>query len=218
MHRAESPGPDCSERRTHALAGLDGTAQHRTETNTRGDHDVISGGRGSGGDGRYRSRLRRYPPNVRGPLRLVALPVTSRPIPASCPGPGEILRPALLSGAVQRLSGQRVDVSELPRLPRLSREALASRGVDAVSLPVIRTVCQSFTRVSPINLVVAACLAGLLEQGASGRLSRRPFGAGQVSLRQTASPETSPPTWFVACFTAVPRRTPVHRRLRKGGE
>ena len=156
--------------------------------------------------------------------RTCAVPCVSslfRPLaiyPDLLPWAWEILRPALLSGAVQRLSGQRVDVSELPPLPRLSREALASRGVDAVSLPVIRTVCQSFTRVSPINLVVAACLAGLLEQGASGRLSRRPFGAGQVSLRQTASPETSPPTWFVACFTAVPRRTPVHRRLRKGGE
>ena len=51
---------------------------------------------------------------------------------------------------------------------------------------------------------------------ASARLSGRPFCAGHFSLRQTASPETSPPAWSVACFTAVPRRTPAHRRLRKG--
>ena len=79
-----------------------------------------------------------------------------------------ILRPALLSGAAQRLAWQRVDVAELPTLPRLSREVLARLGVDAAGLPAIRTVCESFTRVSPINLVVAACLARLLGEGQTG--------------------------------------------------
>ena len=88
--------------------------------------------------------------------------------PGLLPWAWRVLRPALLSGAVQHLAWQRVDVSELPPLPPLSREALAGLGVDAASLPAIRTVCESFTRVSPINLVVAACLARLLEGGVSG--------------------------------------------------
>ena len=88
--------------------------------------------------------------------------------PGLLPWAWRILRPALLSGAVQRLAWQRVDVAELPPLPRLSREALGRLGVDAAGLPAIRTVCESFTRVSPINLVVAACLARLLGEGQSG--------------------------------------------------
>ena len=88
--------------------------------------------------------------------------------PGLLPWAWEILRPALLSGAAQRLAWQRVDIAELPPLPPLSREALARLGVDAAGLPAIRTVCESFARVSPINLVVAACLARLLGEGQSG--------------------------------------------------
>ncbi|MDD9979931.1 MAG: hypothetical protein OXU81_00970 [Gammaproteobacteria bacterium] len=78
------------------------------------------------------------------------------------------LRPALISGAVQRLAWQRVDVTGLPPLPRLTGEALAGLGVDSGGLASIRTVCRSFTRVSPINLVVAACLARLLGHEPAG--------------------------------------------------
>ena len=88
--------------------------------------------------------------------------------PGLLPWAWRILRPALVSGAAQRLAWQRVDVAELPPLPPLTREALAGLGVDAADLPVIRTVCESFTRVSPINLVAAACLARLLGEGQSG--------------------------------------------------
>ena len=88
--------------------------------------------------------------------------------PGLLPWAWRIVRPALLSGAVQRFAWDRVDVAELPPLPRLSREALVDLGVDAASLPAIRTVCESFTRVSPINLVVAACLARLLGERQTG--------------------------------------------------
>ena len=88
--------------------------------------------------------------------------------PGLLPWAWRILRPALLSGAAQRLAWQRVDASELRPLPPLSRKALAGFGVDAASLPAIRTVCESFTRVSPINLVVAACLARLIGEGEPG--------------------------------------------------
>ena len=80
----------------------------------------------------------------------------------------QILRPALVSGAAQHLAWRRVDVTELPPLRPLTREALAGLGVDAANLPAIRTVCESFARVSPINLVVAACIARLLGEGQSG--------------------------------------------------
>ena len=88
--------------------------------------------------------------------------------PGLLPWAWRIVRPALLSGAAQRLAWQRVDIAELPPLPRFSREVLARLGVDAAGLPAIRTVCESFARVSPINLVAAACLARLLGEGQSG--------------------------------------------------
>ena len=88
--------------------------------------------------------------------------------PGLLPWAWRILRPALVSGAAQHLAWRRVDIAELPPLPPLTREALARLGADAASLPAIRTVCESFARVSPINLVVAACLARLLGEGQSG--------------------------------------------------
>ena len=84
--------------------------------------------------------------------------------PGLLPWVWRALRPALLSGAAQRLAWRRVDVSGLPPLPPLSRAELAGLGVDAGGLAAIRTVCRSFARVSPVNLVVAASLAGLLGQ------------------------------------------------------
>ena len=88
--------------------------------------------------------------------------------PGLLPWAWGIVRPALVSGAAQRLAWRRVDVAELPPLPPLPREALARLGVDAAGLSAIRTVCESFARVSPINLVVAACLARLLGERQTG--------------------------------------------------
>lgn len=88
--------------------------------------------------------------------------------PGLLPWVWRTVRPALLSGAVQHIARQRVDVTGLPPLPRLTGEALAGLGVDSGGLASIRTACRSFTRVSPINLVVAACLAGLLGRGEHG--------------------------------------------------
>ena len=53
--------------------------------------------------------------------------------PGLLPWAWGIVRPALLSGAAQRLAWQRVDIAELPPLPPLSREALARLGVDAAA-------------------------------------------------------------------------------------
>ncbi len=84
--------------------------------------------------------------------------------PGLLPWAWRALRPALLSGAAQRLAWRRVDISGLSPLPALSRAELAGLGVDAGGLAAIRTVCRSFARVSPVNLVAAASLAGLLGQ------------------------------------------------------
>ena len=106
--------------------------------------------------------------------------------PGLLPWAWRALGPALASGGLQRLAWRRVDISGLPALPRLSREALAGLGVDAAGLAAIRTVCRSFARVSPVNLVAAACLARLLRQERAG-------GEPPVALEPAALPEPLPP-------------------------
>ena len=88
--------------------------------------------------------------------------------PGLLPWAWRALGPALASGALQRLAWQRVDVSRLPPLPPLSGKALAGLGVDDAGLAAIRTVCLGFVRVSPVNLVAAACLARWLGQDRPG--------------------------------------------------
>lgn len=105
--------------------------------------------------------------------------------PGLLPWAWQAVRPALLSGAAQQLAWRRVDVSGLPPLPSLSREALDGLGVDTAGLAAIRTVCRSFVRVSPVNLVVAACLAGLLGQ-------RQPAAEPQVALEPARLPAPLP--------------------------
>ena len=80
-----------------------------------------------------------------------------------------VTRPAFKSGAMQYTGWDQVDVSALPRLPPLSNEELHGLGVSGADAAVIRDVCRTFTRVSPINLVFAGCL---------GRLLRGEAGAG----------------------------------------
>ena len=105
--------------------------------------------------------------------------------PGLLPWAWRVLRPAMLSGAAQRLAWRHVDIAGLPSLPPLSRTALAGLGVDDPGLAAIRTVCRSFTRVSPVNLVVAASLAGLLGQ--------KPSDAGPpLALEPAALPEPLP--------------------------
>ena len=106
--------------------------------------------------------------------------------PGLLPWAWRALGPALATGALQHLAWQRVDVSRLPPLPSLSREALAGLGVDDAGLAAVRTVCLSFARVSPVNLVVAACLARLLGQDRSGE-------EPAVALEPASLPPPLPP-------------------------
>lgn len=106
--------------------------------------------------------------------------------PGLLPWAWRALGPALVSGGLQQLAWERVDTSRLPPLPPLSREALTELGVDAADLDAIRTICRSFVRVSPVNLVAAACLAGLLGQ-------RQPGGEPPAPLEPADLPEPLPP-------------------------
>lgn len=75
-------------------------------------------------------------------------------------------RPAFVSGLIQHTGWDHVDVSALPALPSLSRDDLRALGVTGADEGVIRDVCRTFTRVSPINLVFAGCLARVLRDEA----------------------------------------------------
>ncbi|MCY4231929.1 MAG: hypothetical protein OXF26_13855 [Alphaproteobacteria bacterium] len=108
--------------------------------------------------------------------------------PGLLPWAWQTLRPALLSGAAQHLAWQRINISGLLPLPPLSYKALADLGINDAGLASIRTICHSFVRVSPVNLIVAAALAGLLGQ--------KPAGTGAadslVPLKPTALPAALP--------------------------
>lgn len=74
----------------------------------------------------------------------------------------EVTRPAFKSGMMQHTGWSHVDVSALTPLPAISRPELMSLGVSSADETVIRDVCRTFTRVSPINLVFAGCMRRLL--------------------------------------------------------
>ena len=114
--------------------------------------------------------------------------------PGLLPWAWRALRPALLCGAVQQLAWQRVDVSGLPPLPPLSRGEIVGLGVDPGGLAAIRTVCRSFTRVSPVNLVVAASLAGLLGQRPPGAEPAVPLEPAGLPAPLPAMPGMVPDT------------------------
>jgi hypothetical protein len=88
----------------------------------------------------------------------------------------EVTRPAFESGALQHTGWNQVDVSALPALAPISREALRELGVSVAGEAVIRDVCRTFTRVSPVNLVFAGCLARLL-RGQAGEMGSAPSPA-----------------------------------------
>lgn len=74
----------------------------------------------------------------------------------------DFTRPAFVSGLIQHTGWNHVDVSGLPALPPLTRDDLRALDVSAADETVIGDVCRTFTRVSPINLVFAGCLARVL--------------------------------------------------------
>ncbi len=74
----------------------------------------------------------------------------------------ETLRPAFATGALQHAGWSRVDVSGLPTLPPLTRSAARRLDLTDTDLVSIGTVCRTFVRVSPVNLVFAGCVRQLV--------------------------------------------------------
>ena len=95
------------------------------------------------------------------------------------------LGPAFASGRGQVAAWRAADRLVVPRLPPLSRAALAVWGVDATGEAAIRATCASFVRVSPVNLV----LSGLLRRLLTGE---RPAGGGASPARWTPPPALGP--------------------------
>tara|TARA_B100000212_G_scaffold305513_1_gene253569 strand:- start:167 stop:859 length:693 start_codon:yes stop_codon:yes gene_type:complete len=76
----------------------------------------------------------------------------------------KILGPHLKSGRIQVTGWSRVDISKLEPIKSLTKRDLISLGIDDDQLTVIKNVCETFVRVSPINLVVSGCLHKLMNQ------------------------------------------------------
>ena len=84
------------------------------------------------------------------------------------------LRPAFASGPAQTAAWRATERIETPRLAPISRDALRVWGVDGAGEVAIRSVCDSFVRVSPTNMVLAGLLRRLLR-------GDRPGGSGAGS-------------------------------------
>lgn len=72
------------------------------------------------------------------------------------------LAPAFASGHAQTAAWKAAEGTAVPRLPRVSRDALRVWGVDRDGEAAIRATCRSFVRVSPVNLVLSGLLRRLL--------------------------------------------------------
>ncbi len=84
------------------------------------------------------------------------------------------LRPAFAGGRAQDAAWRVAEGLDVPRLAPISRDALRVWGVDAAGEDGIRTVCGSFIRVSPVNLVFSGLLRRLLN-------GERPPGPGEAA-------------------------------------
>ncbi len=72
------------------------------------------------------------------------------------------LAPAFTGGHAQTAARRAADGLVVPRLPAISREALAVWGLDAAAQDAVRAACASFVRVAPINLMFAGLLRRVL--------------------------------------------------------
>jgi hypothetical protein len=73
------------------------------------------------------------------------------------------LHPVFANGRAQTAAWQAVALVDVPRLAPIARDALRVWGVDAAGEATIRAVCESFVRVSPVNLVLSGLLRRLLD-------------------------------------------------------
>jgi len=95
------------------------------------------------------------------------------------------LHPVFADGRAQTAAWQAVALVDVPRLAPIARDALRVWGVDAPGEATIRAVCESFVRVSPVNLV----LSGLLRRLVDGE---RPHAAPGGNAAWMPPPALSP--------------------------
>lgn len=83
------------------------------------------------------------------------------------------IRPAFVDGTISETAWQLARAPDVPPLPRMTRPALRLLDVDSAGENAIRSICETFIRVSPINLLFGGVLRRLLEgsqpQGAAAR-------------------------------------------------
>jgi hypothetical protein len=83
------------------------------------------------------------------------------------------LRPVFANGRAQTAAWRAAEHLEVPRLAPIERDALRVWGVDQAGEAAIRTVCDSFVRASPTNLMLSGLLRRLLR-------GERPAGSGDA--------------------------------------
>ena len=76
----------------------------------------------------------------------------------------KILGPHLQNGCIQTTGWSHVDISKLEPIKSLSRRDLIDLGVSYNEFSVIKNICETFVRVSPVNLVVSGCLQKIMHQ------------------------------------------------------
>jgi hypothetical protein len=72
------------------------------------------------------------------------------------------LRPAMASGAIPETGWRLAHDIRLPPARTVATDRLRQWGVDSAALAAIRNIAASFVRVSPVNLVMGACLRCVL--------------------------------------------------------
>jgi hypothetical protein len=95
------------------------------------------------------------------------------------------LHPVFADGRAQTAAWQAVALVDVPRLAPIARDALRVWGVDAPGEATIRAVCESFVRVSPVNLVLSGLLRRLLD-------GERPHAAPGGNAAWTPPPALPP--------------------------
>lgn len=88
----------------------------------------------------------------------------------------DVLRPGLASGLIPETGWQLAQSVRLEPPTPISVSVCRGWGVDEAGLAAIRNIAANFLRVSPVNLVTGACLAGVLN-GVSTAKSAPPVEA-----------------------------------------
>lgn len=101
------------------------------------------------------------------------------------------LHPVFADGRAQTAAWQAVALVDVPRLAPITRDALRVWGVDAAGEARIRAVCESFVRVSPVNLVLSGLLRRLLD-GERPHGGERPHAAPRGGAAWTPPPALPP--------------------------